>query len=55
MALLIECAIYNAGEIILNMDQWFQKCCLKMFLSRALAAILFGEVEPFVQFYSRAS
>ena len=24
-------------EIILNLDQWFRRCCLKDFLSRALA------------------
>ena len=37
-------------EIILNLDQWFRRCHLKDFLSGALAALLFGEVEPFVQF-----
>ena len=38
-------------EIILNMDQWFRRCCLKNFLSRALAALLFSVVETFVQFW----
>ena len=28
-------------EIILNLDQWFRRCCLKDFLSRALAALMF--------------
>ena len=35
-------------EIILS--QWFRKCCLKDFLSGALAVLLFGGAEPFVQF-----
>ena len=33
-------------EIILNSDQWFRRCCLKDFLSGALAALLFGVEEP---------
>ena len=37
-------------EIILNLDQWFRRCHLKDFLSGALAALLFGGAEPFVQF-----
>ena len=38
-------------EIILNLDQWFRRRChLKYFLSGALAALLFGGAEPFVQF-----
>ena len=38
-------------EIILNLGQWFRmRCCLKDFLSGALAALLFGGVEPFMQF-----
>ena len=37
-------------EIILNLDQWFRRCHLKDFLSGALAALLFGGVEPFMQF-----
>ena len=37
-------------EIILNMGQWFRRCHLKDFLSGALAALLFGAAEPFVQF-----
>ena len=41
-------------EIILNFDRWFRRCCLKDFLSRAMAALLFGELEPFVQFLLRA-
>ena len=37
-------------EIILNLGQWFRrKGCLKN-LSGALAALLFGEVEPFMHF-----
>ena len=42
-------------EIILNLGQWFKRCGLKDFLSRALAALLFGGVEPFMQFWKRAS
>ena len=39
-------------EIILNLDQWLRrKCCLKIFLSRALAALLFCRAKPFVQFW----
>ena len=38
-------------EIILNLGQRFRRRCrLKDFLSGALAALLFGGVEPFVQF-----
>ena len=38
-------------EIILNLGQWFgSRCCLKEFLSGALAALLFGGAEPFMQF-----
>ena len=38
-------------EIILNLGQWFRmRCCLKDLLSGALAALLFGGVEPFMQF-----
>ena len=37
-------------EMILNLGQWFRRCCLQDFLSGALAALLFGGVEPFVQF-----
>ena len=39
-------------EIILNLDQWFRRrFCFKDFLSGALAALLFGGVEPFMQFW----
>ena len=32
----------NFCEIILNLDQWFRRtCCLKYFLSRALAVMLY--------------
>ena len=34
---------------ILNLDQWF-RCHLKDFLSGALAAIVFGGAEPYMQF-----
>ena len=51
------CAILVEGikrkkfcEIILNLDQWFsRRCCLKHFLSGALAALLFDGAEPFVR------
>ena len=38
-------------EIILKLGQWFERwCCLKYFLSGALAALLFGGVEPWGTF-----
>ena len=37
-------------EIILSLDQWF-RCLSKDFLSGALAALLFGVMEPFVLFH----
>ena len=38
-------------EIILNLGQWFRsRCCLKDFLSGALAALLFGGADRFMQF-----
>ena len=33
-------------EIILNLDLWFRRCCLKDFLSGALAALMLSEAEP---------
>ena len=39
-------------EVVLNLDQWFsRRCHFKIFLSRALVAILFGGVESFVQYW----
>ena len=37
-------------EIILNLDVWYRRCCLKDFLSGALAALVFSGVEPFMQY-----
>ena len=37
-------------EIILNLAQWFRRCHLKDFLSRALVALMFVRAEPFAQF-----
>ena len=38
-------------EIILNFYQRFRsRCCLKYFLSGALAVLFFGGAEPFMQF-----
>ena len=37
-------------EIIMNLGQWLRRCHLKDFLYGALAALLFGGAEPFVQF-----
>ena len=38
-------------EIILNLGQWFRRrCLLTDFLSGALATLLFGGAEPFMQF-----
>ena len=42
------------SEFILNLGQWF-RCHLKDFLSGALAALLFGGAEPFMQILKRAS
>ena len=42
-------------EIILNLGQWFRRCCLQDFLSGALVALLIGGAEPFMQFWKRAS
>ena len=63
MALLFSGAepfVFNFGgghyeeqfcEIISNLGQWFRRrCCLKDFLSGALAALLFSGAEPFMQF-----
>ena len=45
------CQEEQFSEIILNLDQWFgRRCNLKDFLSGALAALMFGGAEPFVQF-----
>ena len=42
-------------EIILNLEQWFgRRCCLKYFSSTAMGALLFGGVDPFVQFWYKA-
>ena len=38
-------------EIILNLDHWLRRCHLNDFLSRALAALMLGGVEPFMQFW----
>ena len=37
------------SEIVLNLDQWFRRCRLKVFLSGALAALLFNGAEPLLQ------
>ena len=37
-------------EIILNWGQWFRRRCLKDFLYGALAALLFGGANAFMQF-----
>ena len=34
----------------MNLDQWFRRCNLKDFLSRALAALMLCGAEPFMQF-----
>ena len=41
-------------DVILNLDQWFRRiCCLKIFLIWKCGALLFSEVELFVQFWKR--
>ena len=36
-------------ELISNLGQWFRRrCCLKDFLSGALAALVFSGAEPFM-------
>ena len=37
-------------EVILHLGQWFRRCRLEDFLSGALAALLFGGGELFMQF-----
>ena len=37
-------------EIILSLGKWFRRCRLKDFFIWALAALLFGGAEPFVEF-----
>ena len=34
-------------EIILNLDNWFRRCHLKDFLSRALETLMFDGAGPF--------
>ena len=42
---------YYVAEIILNLGQWFRgRCCLKDFLSEALAALMLNGAEPFIIF-----
>ena len=41
-------------EIIMNLGQWLRRCRLKDFLSGALAVLLFGGTETFMQFWKRA-
>ena len=38
----------NFYEFISNLGQWFRRRCLKDFLSRALAALMFSGAEPFM-------
>ena len=37
-------------DFLFNLGQWFRRCRLKDFLSGALAVLLFGAAEPFMQF-----
>ena len=39
----------NISEIILNLDQLFRRCRLKIFQVLALVAILFSGAEPFLR------
>ena len=48
-AILVDGIIRQFFEVILNLSQWF-RCCLKDFLSGALAALLSGGAKPFMQF-----
>ena len=57
MAILFGLSNFGRGhhgehfcEIILNLNQWLRRCHLKVFLSRALEAILFSAMELFVYF-----
>ena len=53
--ILVECIMRNNSVIFFfNLGQWF-RCCLKDFLSGALAVLLFGAAEPFMQFLKMAS
>ena len=58
---LIICEIFvegikrNDSVFFFKLDQRFmRRCHLEDFLSGALAALLFGGAEPFVQFWKRA-
>ena len=35
-------------EIILNLDLWYRRCCLKDFFSGALVTLVFSGEEPFM-------
>ena len=50
--ILVECIMRsNSVKIILNVGQWLRRRCrLKDFLSGAMAVLLFGVTEPFMQF-----
>ena len=42
-------------EVISNLDHWFRRCCLKDFLSEALAALVFSGAKPFRGHYGKHS
>ena len=50
--ILVECIMRNNSvKFFLILGQWFsRRCHLKDFLSGALAVLLFGATEPFMQF-----
>ena len=49
--ILVECIMRNNSvNFFLNLGQWFRRCRLKDFLSGALAVLLFGAAETFLQF-----
>ena len=52
--ILVEGIMGNISyEIILNLDQWLRYLIYRI-LFLAMAAILFGGLEPFVQFWQKA-
>ena len=48
--ILVECIMRNSSVNFLNLGHGFRRCRLKDFLSGALAVLLFGAAEPFMQF-----
>ena len=48
-AILVDGIMRNIS-VIMNLDQWLRRCCLKILLFLALVAILFSGAERFAQY-----